>query len=52
MSSSISKKVSAALLVFALVATTAGCLKSPEEKYEAYMASGKEYMEKGTSARH
>ncbi|MCB9384396.1 MAG: tetratricopeptide repeat protein [Bryobacterales bacterium] len=47
MSSMIAKKFSAALLLFALVATTAGCLKSPDEKYADYMASGQEYLEKG-----
>ena len=47
MRSHISLRIPATLLVLALALLTAGCLKSPDEKYADYMASGKQYMEKG-----
>ena len=34
-------------ILLALMLVTAGCLKSPDEKYADYMASGMEYMESG-----
>ena len=47
MNARISPRIPRVLLLLAAALLAAGCLKSPDEKYADYMASGKAYMEKG-----